>query len=68
MSASLGYQYGCWNSLKYINHTSLVAKTVSSLDSLTILSNNGLSMMVSYDLLENNIVLWMLSAMGHDDF
>ncbi|KAG5066207.1 hypothetical protein GYH30_009781 [Glycine max] len=68
MGASLGYQYGCWNGLKYLNHTSLVVETVSFLDSLTILSRNALSMKVSYDLLGNNTALWRLSVTEPDGF
>ncbi|QCE15251.1 pectinesterase [Vigna unguiculata] len=68
MSASLGYQYGCWNGLKYINHTALVAQTMTFLDSLVIISSNALSMMVSYDLFGNDTASWRPPITERDGF
>ncbi|ESW09700.1 hypothetical protein PHAVU_009G148900 [Phaseolus vulgaris] len=68
MSASLGYQYGCWNGLKYINHTALVAETMSFLESLVTLSSNALSMMVSYDIFGNDTASWRPPMTERDGF
>lgn len=68
MSASLGYQYGCWNGLKYINHTAQVAETMTFLNSLVNISSNALSMMVSYDLFGNDTALWRPPMTERDGF
>ncbi|BAT79222.1 Pectinesterase inhibitor 51 Pectin methylesterase [Vigna angularis] len=68
MSASLGYQYGCWNGLKYINHTAQVAETMTFLNSLVNISSNALSMVVSYDLFGNDTALWRPPMTERDGF
>lgn len=68
MSAALGYQYGCWSGLKYANTTAAVAETMSFLESLTILSSNALSMMVSYDRFGNDTNLWGPPLTERDGF
>ncbi|CAJ1974691.1 unnamed protein product [Sphenostylis stenocarpa] len=68
MSAALGYQYGCWNGLKYIDHTPQVAETMTFLDSLVTLFSNALSMMVSYDLFGNDTALWRPPMTERDGF
>ncbi|GAU38089.1 hypothetical protein TSUD_318830 [Trifolium subterraneum] len=68
MSAALAYQYNCWSGLKYANDTELVFKTMSFLDSLTIISSNALSMIVSYDLFGNDTDLWRPPRTERDGF
>jgi hypothetical protein len=59
MSAALLYQYDCWSALKYANDTHLVNETMSFLDSLTRLTSNALSMVVSYDVFGNDTASWV---------
>ncbi|XP_045823674.1 probable pectinesterase/pectinesterase inhibitor 51 [Trifolium pratense] len=68
MSAALAYQYNCWSGLKYANDTELVSKTMSFLVSLTNISSNALSMIVSYDLFGNNTDLWRPPRTERDGF
>ncbi|WJX40842.1 putative pectinesterase/pectinesterase inhibitor 51 [Trifolium repens] len=68
MSAALAYQYNCWSGLKYANDTQLVFKTMSFLDSLTNLSSNALSMILSYDLFGNDTDLWRPPRTERDGF
>ncbi|WJX34645.1 putative pectinesterase/pectinesterase inhibitor 51 [Trifolium repens] len=68
MSAALAYQYNCWSGLKYANDTQLVFKTMSFLDSLTNISSNALSMIVSYDLFGNDTDLWRPPRTERDGF
>lgn len=58
MSAALLYQYDCWSGLKYANDTQMVNKTMSFLNTLTMLTSNALSMIVSYDLFGNETGSW----------
>ncbi|XP_077234061.1 putative pectinesterase/pectinesterase inhibitor 51 [Tasmannia lanceolata] len=58
MSAALLYQYDCWSALKYANTTQLVNSTMAFVNSLTELTSNALSMLVSYDLFGNEMSLW----------
>jgi len=68
MSASLGYQYDSWNDLNYINEMRQVAETMLFLYSLITISNNTLSMMVSYDVFENDTASWRPLMTERDDF
>ncbi|XP_058097304.1 probable pectinesterase/pectinesterase inhibitor 51 [Magnolia sinica] len=58
MSAAVLYQYDCWSALKYVNTTQRVNDTMAFLDSLTKLTSNALSMIVSYDLFGDDTALW----------
>ncbi|XP_077217163.1 putative pectinesterase/pectinesterase inhibitor 51 [Tasmannia lanceolata] len=58
LSAALLYQYDCWSALKYVNTTQRVNSTMAFLNSLTELTSNSLSMLVSYDLFGNGTELW----------
>ncbi|TKY73851.1 pectinesterase/pectinesterase inhibitor 51 [Spatholobus suberectus] len=68
MSAALAYQHDCWSGLKYVNDTALVAETVSSLESLTILTSNVLSMMVSFDRVGEDTASWKPPKTERDSF
>ncbi|XP_058786546.1 probable pectinesterase/pectinesterase inhibitor 51 [Vicia villosa] len=68
MTAALSYQYNCWSGLKYANDTSLVFKTMSFLESLTGLSSNALSMILSYDLFGNDTDSWRPPRTERDGF
>jgi len=68
MSAALAYQYNCWSGLKYANDTELVFKTMSFLESLTNLSSNALSMILSYDLFGNDTASWRTPLTERDGF
>ncbi|XXG87187.1 hypothetical protein AAC387_Pa11g1936 [Persea americana] len=58
MSAALTYQYDCFSGLKKVNNSKEVSDTMASLLSLTGLTSNALSMLVSYDLFGNETGLW----------
>ncbi|GMH23976.1 hypothetical protein Nepgr_025819 [Nepenthes gracilis] len=58
-SAALGYQYGCWSGLKYVNATGGVNETMSFLDtSLIVSTSNALSMTISFDVFGNSTMSW----------
>lgn len=57
MSAALAYQYDCYSGLKKVNDSKEVNDTMASLLSLTGLTSNALSMIVSYDLFGNETAL-----------
>ncbi|CAN0891164.1 Probable pectinesterase/pectinesterase inhibitor 51 [Linum grandiflorum] len=68
MSASLLYQYDCWNALKYANDTSQTAQTMSFIDSLMTLTSNALSLIVSYDVYGNETGSWAPPKTERDGF
>ncbi|KDO58343.1 hypothetical protein CISIN_1g009085mg [Citrus sinensis] len=57
-SAALTYQYDCWSALKYVNDTKQVGETMAFLDSLTGLTSNALSMMMSFDNFGDDFNAW----------
>ncbi|XP_062096840.1 probable pectinesterase/pectinesterase inhibitor 51 [Humulus lupulus] len=68
MSAALLYQYDCWSALKYANDTQLVNQTMSFVNSLTELSSNALSMMMSYDDNGDDMSTWTPPKTERDGF
>lgn len=68
MSSALLYQYDCWSALKYANDTHLVNETMSFLDSLTQLTSNALSMVVSYDVFGKDTASWVPPRTERDGF
>ncbi|KAE8665992.1 putative pectinesterase/pectinesterase inhibitor 51 [Hibiscus syriacus] len=68
MSASLGYHFGCWSALKYVNTTKLIGKTMSFLDALTKHTSNALSMMVAYDNFGKDMAAWVPPKTERDGF
>ncbi|KAJ8769185.1 hypothetical protein K2173_000960 [Erythroxylum novogranatense] len=67
-SAALLFQYDCWNALKYANDTSLVDRTMAFLASLSTLTSNALSMIVSYDIYGNDTTKWTPPKTERDGF
>ncbi|KAI6691900.1 hypothetical protein NL676_019610 [Syzygium grande] len=68
LSAALLYQYDCWSALKYANDTSQVDQTMAFLNTLTMLTSNALSMLVSYDRFGNGTAAWRPPATERDGF
>ncbi|XP_010052937.2 LOW QUALITY PROTEIN: probable pectinesterase/pectinesterase inhibitor 51 [Eucalyptus grandis] len=68
LSAALLYQYDCWSALKYANDTSEVDRTMAFLNTLTMLTSNALSMLVSYDRFGKDAAAWKPPATERDDF
>lgn len=68
MSAALLYQYDCWSALKYVNDTGKINETMAFLDSLTGLTSNALSMIMSYDLFGNDTDSWKPPATERSGF
>ncbi|KAL6549430.1 hypothetical protein OROHE_008547 [Orobanche hederae] len=69
MSAALGYQYGCFSSLKYMNYTPLVADTMAFFNnSLIQQSSTALGMIVNYDIFGNNTKSWGPARTERDNF
>ncbi|KAE8697400.1 putative pectinesterase/pectinesterase inhibitor 51 [Hibiscus syriacus] len=66
MSAALGYHFGCWSALKYVNTTKLIGKTMSFLDALTKHTSNALSMMVAYDNYGKDMAEWVDVTVSKD--
>ncbi|XP_039062811.1 probable pectinesterase/pectinesterase inhibitor 51 [Hibiscus syriacus] len=68
MSAALAYQKGSWGALKRINDTMSIAHVMTSLDELTRLSSNALSMMVAYDNNGEDTLSWTPPKTERDGF
>uniref|UniRef100_A0A2P2P1J2 pectinesterase n=1 Tax=Rhizophora mucronata TaxID=61149 RepID=A0A2P2P1J2_RHIMU len=68
MSAALLYQYDCWNAFKYANDTSQTSQVMSFLSSLSTLTSNALSMIVSYDIYGEKIASWGPPKTERDGF
>ncbi|KAI3947802.1 hypothetical protein MKX01_034467 [Papaver californicum] len=68
MSAALLYQYDSWSALKYVNDSQLVNKTMSFMDSLMGFTSNALSMVVSYDLFDDETASWKPPKTERDGF
>lgn len=58
MSAALANQYDCFSGFKKVNDTAAVNETMAFLLSLTGLTSNALSMVVSLDLFGDETALW----------
>ncbi|XP_043722604.1 probable pectinesterase/pectinesterase inhibitor 51 isoform X2 [Telopea speciosissima] len=58
MSAALSYQTDCWSGLKNVNDSQRVNQTIAFMESLIGLTSNALSMMVSYDLFQDELDSW----------
>ncbi|KAI3427477.1 Pectinesterase [Psidium guajava] len=68
LSAALLYQYDCWSALKYANDTSQVDQTMAFLNTLTMLTSNALSMLVSLDRFGKDTAAWRPPATERDGF
>lgn len=68
LSAALGYQYDCLNNLQKVNDTKLVIDTISYLDSLIVLTSNGLSMIWSFDNFGPDFNKWTVPKTERDGF
>ncbi|KAK3419219.1 hypothetical protein EUGRSUZ_H04944 [Eucalyptus grandis] len=68
LSAALLYQTGCWSGLRSVNDTSQVDQTIALLKTLTMLTSNALSMLVSYDRFGKDTAAWRPPATERDGF
>ncbi|KAI4330128.1 hypothetical protein MLD38_028433 [Melastoma candidum] len=68
LSAALVYQYACWSGLKYVNDTAQVNDTMTFLNTLTMITSNALSMMMSYDVYGDDLSKWKTPMTERDGF
>ncbi|VFQ77659.1 unnamed protein product [Cuscuta campestris] len=68
MSAVVGYQYGCWSSLKRVNDTEKVNTAMAFMWSLLGLTSDALGMLVNYDRIGNETGSWRLPETERDGF